>query len=121
MRRGDQGPVMSTTPEHPSSGSRAVLVVLLGLAVVGVLAGIDAASGRDTIVIGTVVLGPFLVSAFCGPRETASVAAVAIVLAAASAAWNHNVESGAYWLRLLVVVAGGGVSVVASRTRLRLE
>jgi serine phosphatase RsbU (regulator of sigma subunit)/PAS domain-containing protein len=112
---------MSTTPEHPSSGSTTALAVVLGLAVVGVLAGIDAASGHDTIVIGTVVLGPFLVSAFCGPRETALVAALAVILAAASATWNQNVDTGAYWLRLLVVVAGGGVSVVASRTRSRLD
>jgi PAS domain S-box-containing protein len=91
----------------------------LGLLIAGGLAAVDAASGPNTIVIGTVVLAPFVVSVLAGPHEAALVGAVAVVLAVLSAAWNHNLESGAYYLRCVVVVVGGAMSVLVAYTRER--
>jgi PAS domain S-box-containing protein len=94
-------------------------VVVLGLLIAGGLSLVDAMSGAKSIVIATVVLAPFVVSALAGPRETALVAAVAVTLAVVSGAWNHNFDAGAYYLRCVVVIAGGAVSVLASGARER--
>jgi serine phosphatase RsbU (regulator of sigma subunit)/PAS domain-containing protein len=71
------------------------------------------------VVIGTVVLAPFVVSVLAGPRETALVGAIALALVTASAAWNHNFLDTAYLLRVVVVVAGGVVAGLASAARER--
>ena len=98
---------------------RSAAVVVGGLAIVGGIALLDATSGAASIVIGTVVLAPLLVSAVAGPWETAVVAVVALVVAVVSGAWHHNFGTGAYFLRWLVVLVGGVVSVLAAAARER--
>ena len=97
------------TPHGPGDW-RSAAVLIAGLAIIGGIALLDAKSGAASIVIGTVVLAPLLVSAVAGPLETAVVAAVALVVAVVSGAWHHNFGTGAYFLRWLVVLVGGGVS-----------
>lgn len=104
----------------PGSAARRAAAVILGLAIAGGLAGVDAVGGPGTIVIGTVVLAPFVVSLLGGPRETALVAVVAVILAAVSAAWNHSFDTGAYYLRAAVVLLGGAVSVLGAGARQRI-
>ncbi len=95
---------------------RAGAAFLLALAIVGVLATVDAASAPDQTIIATLVLGPFLASLFCTVRQTVAVAALAGALALLSPLWDDVAPVHA--VRVLVVLAGGGVSVVAVRRRL---
>jgi PAS domain S-box-containing protein len=95
------------------------LAVALGLAIAAGLALVDAVAGSRTILIGTVVLAPFVVSLLATERDTALVAAVALALALVSAAWNHNFSTAAFWLRVAVVLVGGIISVLAARARER--
>ena len=93
--------------------------IILGLVIAGTLAAIDTSEPPHSIVIGTVVLAPFIVSTIAGPRETAFVGAVAFLLAVASGFWNDNFETGAYYLRAAVVLVGSGISVLAASARRR--
>lgn len=92
-------------------------MLALGLVLAAGLGAVDVAGSPRTIVIGTVVLAPFVVSVLGGPRETGLVAAVAVVLALVSGLWNHNFNTAAYFLGVAVVVVGGGISVLVARTR----
>ena len=102
--------------DRRSSGWRAGAVVI-GLLIAGGLAAVDAASGPRTIVIGTVVLAPFVVSVLAGPRETVLVGAAALALAILSGLWNHNFDTGAYVLRCTVVAIGTAISVLVAGSR----
>ena len=94
--------------------------VAVGLLIAGGLAIVDAALPGNATVITTVVLAPFVVSVIGGWRETAFVALVAFVLAVVSPAWNHNLGSAAYYLRAIVVFAGGFVAVLVAGQRERI-
>src|SRR3954447_11502053 len=64
-----------------------------------------------------VVIGPFLTSLRASPRQTAAVAVAASASALLSATWNNGELEADYWLRATVVVAGGGIAVLAARRR----
>ncbi len=89
------------------------LLVAAGVTVFDVL-------NSGTVVIGTVVLAPFVVSLLTGPRDTGLVAAAAVALVLASPAWNGDFLTGGYLLRVAVVAVGGVVSVLASRAHERI-
>jgi PAS domain S-box-containing protein len=93
--------------------------VILGLLIAGTLAAIDMSEPPHSIVIGTVVLAPFIVSTIAGPRETAFVGAVAFALVVVSGFWNDNFETGDYYLRAAVVLVGAGISVLVASARAR--
>ena len=93
--------------------------VILGLVIASTLAAIDTSETPHSIVIGTVVLAPFIVSTIAGPRETAFVGGVAVVLAIVSGFWNDNFETGTYVLRASVVLVGSAISVLAASARER--
>ena len=109
------GPGRSWVPHRSTKVSRVTLV--LGLLIVAGLAVTDALLARNTIVIGTVVLAPFVVSVVGGRRETAVVALAAFVVTVASGVWDHNFDSAGYYLRAVVVLAGGAVAVLAAGAR----
>src|SRR5215213_2380839 len=88
----------------PSSGPRGVLAPAAGLAIVCAITAFD--TGGRSVVIGTVVLGAFVTALIGTARQTALVAAVALVCAVISAAWNDNFADAPYLLRALVVAAG---------------
>jgi PAS domain S-box-containing protein len=99
-------------------GADRILPAAIGLLIAGTLAVFDRLT-PGSVVIGTVVLAPFVVSLVGEPRETGLVAGVAVLLVVISATWNDNFLTAAYLLRVVVVVAGGSVAVLASRARAR--
>ncbi|HWE11145.1 MAG TPA: SpoIIE family protein phosphatase [Solirubrobacteraceae bacterium] len=103
------------------SAGRPTGAVALGVLIAGGLAAADGVSGQHAIVIGTVVLAPFVVSMLARPPETAAVAMVAVALVFVSGVWDHNFDSGAYYLRGGVVVVGGALSVLVALTRERTD
>ncbi len=88
----------------------------VGLLIAGAIAVFDGLE-PGTVVIGTVVLAPFVVAVLAGPGETALIAAVALAIVLVSASWNDDFLAAPYLLRLVVVVGGGAVAVLASRGR----
>ena len=97
-----------------------LVATALGAALVVALTALDAYWGSDHIIAATVAVGPFLTALAAGPRLTAAVAALAILATAVSGVWNENLGSAAYFVCLLVVIAGAGFALVAARTRERL-
>src|SRR3954469_1713108 len=93
---------------------------LAGVAMVGVLTALDVAWGAEHVVIGTVVIAPFVTALRGGPRETVLVAALAVVVCGLSASWNDNFGDRAYIVRLVVVLGGGAIAVNGARSRRRL-
>jgi len=89
------------------------------VALVFALAYLDAA-WDDTVIAATVVIGPFLTAIFAGTRNTAGVAAFAVVSAVLSGGYNENYGTNDYFVRLAVVVAGGGFAVVTALALRRL-
>lgn len=99
--------------------TRALVGTAIGLLVVAGLTAADVAGSPSSIVIGTLVLAPFIASVLAGPRETALVAVVAVCVGALSGIWNHNFGSADYYLRLVVLAVGGALSIQVARTRER--
>ena len=62
-----------------------------------------------------VVLGPFLAALLASERQTAAVAAAAVVSSLLSGSWNDNAGEADYFARAFVVLAGGAVAVLAAR------
>src|SRR5437764_5394597 len=115
---GRAAPRLRSRPGRAGWDARAVV---LGLLIAGGLSVADASSSRESIVISTVVLAPFVASMLSGPVETAIVAVVAVALALLSATWHHNFDTGAYHVRWAVVAVGGVVSFLVARARERTE
>ena len=66
-----------------------------------------------------VVLGPFVASLLASDRQTAWVAAAAAAACLLSGIWNDNFGGADYWVRALIVMAGGAIAVIAARRRER--
>jgi PAS domain S-box-containing protein len=95
--------------------------VALGVAIVGAVAAIDAGAGGRAVVIGSVLLAPFVVSMVSGARETAIVGGVAIVAAALSGTWNDDFGDATFVFQLALVVVGSAVALLAARSRTRSD
>ena len=80
--------------------------LLLGLVIIVVIGAADAALGARAVLAGTLVLAPVATALFGGPRDTAIVGALAVVVAAASGSWNENFGTLDYDARLAIVAAG---------------
>jgi anti-anti-sigma factor len=93
---------------------------LLGLAIVAGLGALDAHWGPDKVIIATVVIAPFITALAGSTRQTALVALAALLTCAVSGSWNGNYGTDDYFVRLLVVAAGGVFSLFGARTRERL-
>ena len=91
------------------------LGLLLGLGIVGAIGAADAALGSRTVLAGTLVLAPVATALFGGPRDTAIVGLVAVLVAAASGSWNENSGTLDYYVRLGIVVAGSVFGWVSAR------
>lgn len=92
-----------------------------GLLIVAGLGALDVSWGSRQVISATVVIGPFLTALLAPPRQTAVVALAAVAVAVASGSWNDNFGDAAYWLRLAVVVAGGGFAIVGAQARARVQ
>ena len=93
---------------------------LLGLAIVAGLGALDAHWGPDKVISATVVIAPFITALAGSTRQTALVALAALLTCALSGSWNDNFGTDDYFVRLLVVAAGGVFSLFGARTRERL-
>ncbi len=111
------GAPSSTSP--PATPVARLLPVAAGLLVVLGVTAYDVASGASKIVIGSAVLGVFLTAVLGTPRDTALVAVVAVLCTAASGAWNHNFPDEDYVFRLIGVLAGCAIAIVAAVGRAR--
>ena len=90
-----------------------------GVVLVFALAYLDAA-WEGTVIAATVVIGPFLTAIFSSTRNTALVAAFAVLSAILSGGYNDNYGTTDYYVRLAATVAGGAFAVVAARAMRRL-
>ena len=93
--------------------------MLVGIALVFALSYLDAAWDEQNIA-ATIVIAPFLTAMFAGARQTAAVAAFAVVACALSGGYNDNYGTDDYFVRLVVIVVGAAFAVVAARGRRRL-
>jgi PAS domain S-box-containing protein len=98
-------------------GGRSLRFFLLGLAVATTLGAVDAALGRDTILIGTLVAAPLVAAVGAGPRRTALVLAYAIALGVLLGLPNHIFLKSDHLFRLLTVAVGGALGTWISSLR----
>ena len=91
------------------------LGLVLGLGIVLVIGATDAALGTRAILAGTLVLAPVATALFGGPRDTAIVGVVSVVVAAVSGSWNENFGTLDYDARLAIVIAGAVFGYVSAR------
>ncbi len=90
----------------------------MGLAVLAALVGVDLILGPLPIVTGTFLMAPFVCALFAGPRGTAVVAGLAILLGASSPLWQAD-GGTAYVVRLAAIVASGAFAVAGAHARER--
>ena len=93
------------------------LGLLLGLGIILIISAADAALGTRAVLAGTLVLAPVATALFGGPRDTAIVGFIAVVVAAASGAWNDNFGTLDYYARLAIVAAGAVFGWVSARVQ----
>ena len=98
----------------PDPGERAGAGFAAGLAVLALIASLDAWTGPDIIIVTAYLLGPFVAALIGTPRETVALVGVAVVLAFVSAAWNHNFAELDYFVRVAIVALGGLLAVVGA-------
>ncbi len=90
----------------------------MGLAVLAALVMVDLILGPLPIVTGTFLMAPFVCALFGGPRGTALVAGLAILLGAGSPLWQAD-GGIAYVVRLAAIVASGAFAVAGAYARER--
>ena len=102
---------------RPSPGDTNRWGVPLGLGVLAALVAVDVIMGRSTAVTGTFLMAPFVCALFGGgPRGTAVVAGLAILLGAGSPLWQD--EGGvAYVVRLAAIIGSGAFAVAGAYAR----
>ncbi len=89
------------------------------LIVVGVAVA-DAVVTGDMVLISLLIVGPLLGGLTASPVATRRVAALAVIIAAGSFAWDHTLGSWRYWVPLSVVVMGSVFAAVMATYRQRL-
>lgn len=78
----------------------------------------DAQEEQEAIT-AALLAGPFVASLVCSARQTAIVAAAAILAALVSITFTADAGSAFHAVRVLVVVLGSGVAVLGARARIR--
>src|SRR4051812_33074128 len=107
-------------PSDPFAGFDPRLALLLGIVTIAVLTAVDVIFGPGRVITTTVVLGPFLTALGGSARTTLGVAVVAVAVAALSGIWNHNFFALDYFVRVVLVSAGGALALVTAEVRERL-
>jgi PAS domain S-box-containing protein len=87
----------------------------VGLGAVVALAGLDAALGSGTALVGVYAIAPFLAASGGGPRATAVTSVAALAAAAASALWNSDAGSGGWVAGLVITAAASLIATFAAR------
>ncbi len=84
--------------------------LLPSLIVLALLVGLDVSLGDRSIFATSFLLAPFFSAFAGGRRSTLLTALLAVGLAAASGAWNHNFGETDYWVRLVLIGLAGGMA-----------
>ena len=84
-----------------------------GVVLIFALAYLDAA-WEGTVITATVVIGPFLTAIFASVRNTALVAAFAVLSAVLSGGYNDNYGTNDYFVRLGATIAGAAFAILAA-------
>jgi phosphoserine phosphatase RsbU/P len=95
--------------------------LLIPLAVLGVLAGIDAALPPRLLVSGSFGVAAVVASAITTVRSTAMVGLAALVVTALSPIWNHDFNTVGWWIRMAMAVGLGALAVILASVRVRRE
>ena len=89
-------------------------------ALTALLAALDAAL-TDVVLLGLLVLGPLLAAARSGPRSTALLTGLALVLGVAAGAWNDIFLENEHFTRMLALTIGASLSVWIATLRVASE
>lgn len=92
-----------------------------GLALVTLLAVIDAWALPAPAVIGVALVAPLLTALFAGPREVTIVGVFAVAVVAVSAVWRENVGDVVHVYRIGLVGACGLLAVLLARSRAQVS
>ena len=95
--------------------------VLLPLAVLGVLAGIDATFPPETLVSSSYGVAALVACAITSVRITAMFGVAGSVLAALSAIWNDNFASLGWWIHVSMTIGIGALAVILAHIRIGRE
>ena len=96
----------------------------LPLAVLALVVLSDLALGRDRVVLGLAVIAPLVAATALGRRATLGYALLAVVTAGLLGIYDQQYTAGAapaQTIRLIGVILGGAVAVVACTLRMRRE
>ena len=105
------------TTKHPLQEKH----VLLPLAVLGVLAGIDATFPPQTLVSSSYGVAALVACAITSVRITAIFGAAASVLAALSGIWNDNFLTLGWWIHVTMTVGIAALAVILAHLRIFRE
>jgi PAS domain S-box-containing protein len=94
---------------------------MAGVALIALLAAIDVAIGESAVLIPLLVLGPLVAAVRATPRQTAAVAALAIVVAIALGPVDDGLFGAQHIVQVLVVLGGSFFAVAAATARERYE
>jgi phosphoserine phosphatase RsbU/P len=95
--------------------------VLLPLAVLGVLAGIDATFPPETLVSSSYGVAALVACAITTVRITAMFGVAGSVLAALSAIWNDNFATLGWWIHVSMTIGIGALAVILAHIRICRE
>ena len=95
--------------------------VLLPLAVLGVLAGIDATFPPETLVSSSYGVAALVACAITTVRITAIFAVAGSALAAVSSIWNDNFGSLGWWIHVAMTIGIGALAVILAHIRIGRE
>jgi phosphoserine phosphatase RsbU/P len=95
--------------------------VLLPLAVLGVLAGIDATLPPQTLVSSSYGVAALVACAITTVRITAMFAVAAAALAALSAVWNDNFATLGWWIHVTMTIGIGALAIILAHLRIFRE
>jgi PAS domain S-box-containing protein len=99
----------------PAAAARVPLA--LAVAAQAALAVLDIADVGFAVTGGMFLIVTLALALIAPWRAVAGSAALSVVIALAGGFWNHNVGSAAYFTRLVTVVLGGVLVVLAARAR----
>lgn len=95
--------------------------VLLPLAVLGVLAGIDVTFPPQTLVSSSYGVAALVACAITTVRITAMFSVAGAVLAALSAVWNDNFATLGWWIHVSMTIGIGILAVLLAQLRINRE
>jgi serine phosphatase RsbU (regulator of sigma subunit) len=95
--------------------------VLIPLGVLGIIVILDALLPARLVVSGAFAFAAIVASALTTVRRTAMAGAAALVLAALSPLWHHNLAPVDWWVRLVATAILAATAVLLAKVRVRRE